>query len=728
MIFYDSETCGLHGIMVLLQWAEDDGPVQLHHVWTEPVSITMALIEKLVFADCLVGFNLAFDHFHLCKLYTIWRLLPGDWIPEDHISEIVALEPDGRTGPCLKPKCVLDLMLYSRKGPFQSLMDRKNIKIRRVPVALASRLAEYLDANVQIDDIYFSRQKDKSKGRWQVKDTKSPDFKDVVLKFAAGGGLKQLTKYVLGKEDVISFDELDKNSRPEEVGYAPISRVVPEGAWPDFIRQHIAHWRKPKSLQYAEDDVVNTRDLFYHFASTDPGLTDGTKWGDEDSVLACMVAAVRWRGFSLDLDAVAELRRKSLKISRSYATAPAEVMTELKRALKPEEQWCLLKDEKESTSKNILQALSLWEDHPVKQVAELVIRARNAKLRVNLCKKLTLAGRFHASFVIIGALSSRMSGSDGLNPMGIDRDKVVRSCFTLADEGYTLCGGDFDAFEVAIAEAVYNDPDLRVTLLSGKKIHALFGMELFDKTYEEVLHDKDMYTRSKSGVFAIIYGGEIFTLVRKLGVSEENATKAFEGFGKKYPGVNRARKRISDAFCSMTQPGGIGSRVVWKDPADYVESLFGFKRYFTLENRICKALFDLASRLPKEWAAIPIKVTRRDNRVQTVGGAVCSALYGAAFAIQASNMRAAANHEIQCTGAQATKHVQACLWSHQPVGIHEFIVIPMQIHDEINACVKHGHEDAVKETVLAAVESYRPTIPMIGMEWKVGMKSWAEKG
>ena len=44
----------------------------------------------------------------------------------------------------------------------------------------------------------------------------------------------------------------------------------------------------------------------------------------------------------------------------------------------------------------------------------------------------------------------------------------------------------------------------------------------------------------------------------------------------------------------MRQPGGIGSKVEWHEPADFVESMLGFRRYFTLENRICKTLFDLA--------------------------------------------------------------------------------------------------------------------------------------
>src|SRR4029079_19641999 len=107
-----------------------------------------------------------------------------------------------------------------------------------------------------------------------------------------------------------------------------------------------------------------------------------------------------------------------------------------------------------------------------------------------------------------------------------------------------------------------------------------------------------------------------------------------------------------------------GSQVVWDEPADYIESFLGFKRYFTLENMICRALFDLARKPPKNWKDCKVKVVRRD-KVQTAGGAVASALYGAAFQSQAANMRAAANHEIQSPGGQITKDVQRRIWNLQ---------------------------------------------------------------
>ena len=110
-----------------------------------------------------------------------------------------------------------------------------------------------------------------------------------------------------------------------------------------------------------------------------------------------------------------------------------------------------------------------------------------AAKEVELYQKLILAGKFHASFNVIGALSSRMSGADGLNAQGIKHTKEVRKQFPLAWEDtanfgeliqYVLCGGDFDAFEVTIADAVCDDEALRAELKQGKKIHALFGKGL----------------------------------------------------------------------------------------------------------------------------------------------------------------------------------------------------------------------------------------------------------
>ncbi len=224
----------------------------------------------------------------------------------------------------------------------------------------------------------------------------------------------------------------------------------------------------------------------------------------------------------------------------------------------------------------------------------------------------------------------------------------------------------------------------------------------------------------------MIYGGDWNSLVHNLSIDPTLAKAAFEDFGKRYPGVSKARERTFNSFCSMKQPGGVGSQVVWSEPADYVESFLGFRRYFTLENKICRALYDLSRKPPKNWKDTSVKVVRRD-RVQTAGGAVSSALYGAAFQLQAANMRAAANHEIQSPGAQITKSVQRNIWELQPVGIHELVVAPMNVHDELMTTTHPDYVPLVTEKVREGVERYREAVPLIGMSWFEDMANWAEK-
>ena len=224
-VYLDTETCGLHSMMVLLQYAEEDGSIQLHEVWRRPILETLRLIEWLT-EHTVVGFNIAFDWFHVAKTYTVFRLADPDWIPAEHVNEIALLEPQGQDGPCVKPACALDLMLHSRKGPYQSLMAREDIRIKRVPSALAYALAAELEGRVQLDNIYFARSANPNAPKWQVFDRKDrysdidTDFKDVVLKFHAAGGLKFLAEHAMGFKPKFHFKDVEPPTswRPYELG------------------------------------------------------------------------------------------------------------------------------------------------------------------------------------------------------------------------------------------------------------------------------------------------------------------------------------------------------------------------------------------------------------------------------------------------------------------------------------------------------------------------------
>ncbi len=778
-IFLDTETCGLFGLPVLLQYAEGDSSIHLWEFWKEPVQRTLDLIEYITHHE-VVGFNLAFDWFMLCKIYTIWRLLPPDWIPEQHIQEIALKEPRGMDGLCLKPVAACDLLLHSRRGPYQSLMARSDIRIRRVPTALAYALAQELEQRIEIDGIYFARTVDKTVPRWKVYDIVSKrgivnkDFKDVCLKFNAAGGLKFLAEYALKLPPKYHYEdiEIDRSWLPYELGYAPTALSVASSdnwecydadgkiigmAWPALIHEHIRHWNESEhAREYASDDVKYTRLLWEHFGKPKPG--------DTDSELACMVAAVRWRGFSINKEgiedllqhAVATVAQSPININKPHAVRKylAECMDEM--------EMLIIED---STKKANIEQIATWTleaeeqctkcggdgddghctrcngtgrlfvgTHPAAVRANQILAIKEASKEVELYTKLLQAGRLHASFKIIGTLSSRMSGADGLNAQGIKHAKNVREMFPLTWPGYVLCGGDFDGFEVTIADAVFDDPSLRQTLLEGKKIHALLGVELYPHlTYDQIVASDgavaplvDYYTRSKQGMFGFLYGGDHTTWTTRLNIPAEHSKKAYDKWCAKYPGIGKSRLRIQDDFCSMRQPAGIGKQVIWKDPKDYVETFLGFRRYFTLENRICKELFSLANKVPAAWRSCPVKVVRRD-RQQLVGGATQSALFGAAFQIQAANMRAANNHLIQSAGAQITKDLQRRIWDLQPAGVNEWLVAPMNIHDEV-MCVTHpSMVQAVADRVRESVESFRPQVPLIGIKWNLEMSNWSDK-
>ena len=369
--------------------------------------------------------------------------------------------------------------------------------------------------------------------------------------------------------------------------------------------------------------------------------------------------------------------------------------------------------------------------------------------------------------------------------------------------GEKLVGGDFDKFEVCIADAYYQDPQLREDLLAieppcegdlckysnprcsnckhdhhagkpcddkgcgckdsvkvyvprcskctGKpskpgsiKIHAIIGtMAYVGRSYWEVRatdgkdmeelrilfpkwpveHLVDLYTRAKSAFFALLYFGNEDTLANRLGIPKEDGLRVFELIMARYPVMAEKRHEFYESFCPVRQPDG--GQVFWVEPDDYGESMNGFKRFVTLENKCIKALYDLAEDVPSEWKDIKVKVMRRD-RVQTIWGAVRSALYGAAHGLQGANQRAMGNHKIQSTGAIETKELQCRIWKFQPCGIHQWVVRPMNVHDELPTAIHPDYEERVAKVQADFIQERRSLIPLLAMKWKA-LGTWGGK-
>lgn len=764
--FIDTECVGFHGPIVLLQYAVNDGDVVLWEPWREKPINTIMLIEKIA-SGCVIAFNAAFDWFHICQMYTTLKLYVQEY-PDDLLIDAeryAMLEPKARDLGCLKPAGACDVMLHIRKGPYQSTMDRRNIIIKKVPIALAPALAEWLNTNVQFSPLYFARRKEKGP-IWKLSETKDVKFMNVYVSFAPSTALKPLIEDIF-KINVINYSRIAPPTwaQPLELGYAPYALALQKletwkkeskakfkgkwkGAWPEFLEAHVRHWGwNAYARQYAGDDVRYTRMLFEKF---------GFETDDDDSVLAFMVGAIRWKGFRVDLDGIKELRHKALETQytigtdgRRYEipTAPVAATRYIKEVMEPEEALVF----PESTDKEALKEIISWGTKCSAR-AQQVFDARRARKEVETYDKLLIAERLHAAFKVLGTLSSRMAGDAQFNVQAVKRTKVVRSKFPLAWPGLQLNGGDFSAFEVTIMDAVYNDPELRAMLQSTRpctychgegckkcdgtgiektKIHGVFGTCVFPHlTYEQILLSDgqvpDYYTVSKSGLFTWGYGGTEHSLFKRLGIPREQGRFGLEEFGRRFPRTQKYRQELMESFSPLYQEGGPGTAIEWKDPQETVETLLGFKRYFTLEYQVLKTLYGLANNLPAEWQALNLNVTRGD-RVQTISGAVKSALFSACYVIQGQVARAAINTPIQGTGAQICKHVQRKIWDIQPDGYNDWVVMPLNVHDELMTPTKPEYTDQVEQVVESTVKELTSIVPLLEIEWNNDLNNWAEK-
>lgn len=706
--YLDTETCGLVGPIVLIQTMWDDGTPQLHHVWHEPVGKTLTLIERICDSN-VIAFNLSFDWFHINKLYNILHGISNREQPPS-LEEFIGLHSMHSSQYCLKPKGALCLLLHARKGPFQSLMDRRPIRIKRVPIRLAEVLAEELRRSIGFDDIYFHK---KAAGyNWDVVQCEDDLlFADVILRFGASSGLKPLISHIFNTP-VIDYP-IDKSLYPEEDSFNPY-----DTRWSAVISAHIHYWKENKRAQeYASNDVVYLERLYHHWAQP--------AFNDVDSELAICVGCCRWRGYSLDHDKLARRYVKKLDEAELAPIAPNEVRLYLHGVMTPLQKIAL-----PDTKAETLESISEWENDAGTR-AKAVLKARSAEKEVDILYKLRQAGRFCPDFRVIGTKSGRMSGGGdvgrvggSINPQGIQHSPDFRAIFTLAEAPDTLSGGDFESFETVIADAVYNDANLRSDLRSGKRVQAILGSLLYDESYDTILNDKaDRYDPSKRAWYGYLYGAQSHKLSQVTGVDEEKVRTAIDALIKRYPRVGVCRKIVMDAFCSMSQPGGIGSEVIWRDPAEYVKSIFGNRRYYTLENKVTKAIFELAQCPPESLKLIGKCIRKQHRGEQTWQGAMRSALFATAFQIQASNMRSAANHVIQSSGAEVTKQLQRSIWGLQPVGVHAWVVQPMNIHDEVMCPTKVP----LRSTVMECLSTFTKDIPLLSIDWKDEMKDWSEK-
>lgn len=730
--FIDTESIGFYGATIMLQYCHNDGDPVIHNIWDNTVQSTLDLIERQL-EGTFIGFNLVHDMFHYHRTYNVLQELPKLRKPDP--IDYLDVEASCLDKYCLKPKVACDLMLIGRRSKFQATLNQKPITMRKVPRLLAPILLKELTERVPIPSIYFSRSKkgyhwyiaDLIKGTGQeVGDQQDvevdPDFVNLKLNFSPSTSLKAIMAFI--GHEVTTLSELPELSKPIEYEWWPTY-----GGWYDVFPEHYNAWKTdPRRNEYALKDPLYTRELWEYL-----GRPEG---GDNESELACAVGGMHWRGFAVDVE---KCKRRKAKWDNVVAAtpinvnAPRQVKAYLCEVASPLEQQVLL-----STSAEVLEKIAKdWkEDNPeLARRAKYILASRQAKMKSTLMEKLIAAGRMHVVSKVTGTKSNRSSGGSenyittkgSINHQGIPAGPV-RFCVTLAHPNEALDAGDFDGFEVSIAEACYNDPELRKDLLTGKKVHALFGSSMYGLTYDEVRANKTLYQCSKTGFFAFMYGAEAPKLSQAMGISKEEAVEGLARLSARYVKIGEKRAEIQRKFTALAQPEGIGTEIKWMNPAEYEETFLGFRRYFTLEISTIKALFEMARNPSPELKAVgsTIRVVRRE-RVQTGAGAANSAIYAVAFGLQGNIFRAAANHDIQSPGAEITKDLQRNIWDIQPMGINSWVVMPLNIHDEVECpCIEEVRE-RVKQTVTRIINKYKDRVPLISMSWKQGLRSWGEK-
>ena len=74
-----------------------------------------------------------------------------------------------------------------------------------------------------------------------------------------------------------------------------------------------------------------------------------------------------------------------------------------------------------------------------------------------------------------------------------------------------------------------------------------------------------------------------------------------------------------------------------------------------------------------------------------------------------------------------TKDLQTRLWALQPTGIHKFRIQLLNIHDELLAPSLPEIFEDMKQIIKDALIDYAKIVPLVNIEWEVGVETWASR-
>lgn len=740
ILFHDSETVGLQGSAKLHQYAVDGGPVRMVPMfrgWENNEETRKELFKLLDLIDrpdtVYCGFNTAFDLFHLYRVK----------------HRLLGYEYDSPERPVMPFRCrTLDLQVHAmQKSPLAPFAFNKGgarsvALVRRIP-----KVAMEFVSNLVCEHLKPIIPQSFGLKVGIHKQAKRDDL--VTLSFQVDGrlSLKGLMKEyglpTIALDDVWPLPE--KGTEKAWLPYPDPQVHDPIEAQCDLILAQPEH----DFYRYSKLDILYLKVLYEKLGHPEP---------DYNSELCHNMAYTRYYGFAVDKAALADAERfygdKVSFIEHQIQGINLRSSKDRLELLKP--YFPLLA----STKKSVLKHLAANETGRGAELAEAMVEYGPSRQRLLQIQKVAecRTGRAHPDLRVMGTPTNRMAGTSGLNWQGIgavdeyEIDTEIDEMDELPEElveawnsadDYdkqkvglrhailTPCVGDWSSFEVMIANAVYNDPQLNEDLKNGVDLHSMgtvnwhpmikklgVSYEEFKEGYENNVR----WDKARKGIKAVIFGSFYFctahAVSNALGILESEAQTILDGLYDRYRGMKRYRAAIEADFLTA-DPGRWSGDSVKRMKRSMVD-LTGFERHWNFEAAVAELMWELGNS-KKIRTGIGGKIVRNVTKgPQSIDMAVTSACLGSAIAIQAAVSRQAGNFKIQCTGATLNKKLQAELWT-------RLRVPTLQIHDELVSCDHpHFNFDSYSSIVDAFTEKTREIVPMV--KFKYGKtERWSDK-
>ncbi|HOX40756.1 MAG TPA: DNA polymerase [bacterium] len=154
----------------------------------------------------------------------------------------------------------------------------------------------------------------------------------------------------------------------------------------------------------------------------------------------------------------------------------------------------------------------------------------------------------------------------------------IRRAFVAAP-GMKLIAADYSQVELRVVATLAQDKSMLDAFTSGTDIHAKTASEIFHIPEVEVTHDQRRVAKAVN--FGIVYGQTPFGLSQAIGISTEEAVKYIGDYFAVHTGI---KEYINEMIAKAHKDG-------------YVETLFGFKRYFPEINGRARYLAESEERM-----------------------------------------------------------------------------------------------------------------------------------